>query len=317
VEELTVVKQRKILLTVTVLYILLVLYFMFFAFGRGEASDYISQYTFIFMPENFLKLPSPSDLLHPSLMSMVGFGNTIAFIPFGILIPWLYRISFVRFITLFFIAILVLETIQALTFLGSFDINDALQNSIGAALGFGAYKLGFRYRSLGRNLVATAISGMVLFIALWGLGGAVDKITTKVEGPFVAINEWTDTSGHSSAGDKPDSILINGQKVPLRYNLYGAEGGDSRTFTYKSEGQTIFSFDYGCPEPTDYSGSISVTRDGNEILTGSGEDQRSNPDLFPSLFKIPLEPGDELKITMKGDMKAWDVGYTRMQYFWN
>ncbi|CAM4383725.1 VanZ family protein [Paenibacillus typhae] len=311
------VKQRKILLTVTVLYTLLVLYFMFFAFGRGETSDNISRYTFIFMPENFISLPSPADLLHPSLMSMVGFGNTIAFIPFGILIPWLYRVSFVRFITLFFIAILVLETIQAFTFLGSFDINDALQNSIGAALGFGAYKLGFRYRSLGRNLVATAISGMVLFIALWGLGAAVDKIITKVEGPFVAITEWTDNSGHLSTGDKPDSIQINGQKIPLRYNLYGAEGGDSRTFTYKSEGQTIFSFHYGNPEPTDYSGDIRATLDGREILNYSGEVQRTNPDLFPGLSEIPLEPGDELKITIEGDMKAWDVGYTRMQYIWN
>ncbi|WJM05884.1 VanZ family protein [Paenibacillus sp. PK1-4R] len=311
------VNQRKILLTVTVLYTLLVLYFMFFAFGRGEASEHTSGYTFIFMPDNFISLPSPSELLHPSLMSMVGFGNTIAFIPFGILIPWLYRVSFVRFITVFFIAILVLETIQALTFLGSFDINDALQNSIGAALGFGAYKLGFRYRNLGRNLVATAISGMVLFIALWGVGAAVDKITTKVEGPFTAINEWTDTSGHSSAGDKPDSILINGLKVTPDSNMYGAEGGDSKTFTYKSEGQTIFSFDYGIPEPTNYSGSISMTLDGREILSSSGELQRTDPDLFPSLFEIPLEPGNELKLTIKGDLKVWDVGYKKMQYFWN
>ncbi|MEK3834475.1 MULTISPECIES: VanZ family protein [unclassified Paenibacillus] len=308
------VKQRKNLLTVTILYTLFVLYFMFFAFGRGEASDH-TVYTFIFMPDNFLLLPYPSDLLHPSLMSMVGFGNTLAFVPFGILIPWLYRVGFVRFITLFFIAILVLETIQALTFLGSFDINDALQNSVGAALGFGAYKLGFRNRSLGRNLVATAISGLVLFIALWGLGAAVDKILTKVEGPFTAIMEWTDTSGNSSA-DKPDSIQINGQKIPLRSNLYGAEGGDSRTFTYKSEGQTIFSFTFGNPEPTDYSGEISITRDGQEILNYTGDFQRTNPEQYPVVYEMPVEPGDELKITIKGGLKVWDVGYKKMQYFW-
>ncbi|WP_340022311.1 VanZ family protein [Paenibacillus sp. FSL K6-1096] len=310
-------KQRKILLTVTVLYTLLVLYFMFFAFGRGEASDNVSGYTFIFVPDNFLHLPAPADLMPPTLMDLVGFGNTLAFIPFGILIPWLYRVGFVRFISLFFIAILVLETIQALTFLGSFDINDALQNTIGAALGFGAYKLGFRYRSLGRNLVATAISGVILFIALWGLGAAVDKIITKVEGPFTAITEWTDTSGNSSTGDKPGSIQINGQQIPLRNTLYGAENGDSSTFTYKSVGQTIFSFHYGNPEPTDYSGDVSVTLDGREIMSNSGELQRTDPDLFPGLFEIPLEPGDELKITVRGEMKVWDAGYKRMQYFWN
>ncbi len=144
--------------------------------------------------------------------------------------------------------------------MGSFDINDALQNSVGAALGFGAYKLGFRYRSLGRNLVVTAMSGLVLFIVLWGLGAAVDKVIIKVEGPFTTITEWTDNSGNSSTGDKPGSIQINGQQIPLRHNLYGAEGGDSRTFTYKSEGQTIFTLKYGNPEPTDYSGEISITR---------------------------------------------------------
>lgn len=52
-------------------------------------------------------------------------------------------------------------------------------------------------------------------------------------------------------------------------------------------------------------------------MTGSGEDQRSDPDLFPSIFKIPLEPGNELKITIEGNQKVWDVGYKRMQYFWN
>lgn len=310
------VKQRKTLLTVTVLYTLLVLYFMFFAFGRGEASGNTSGYTFIFMPENFLLLPSLSDLFPPTLMDLVGFGNTLAFVPFGILIPWLYRVGFVRFITLFFIAILVLETIQALTFLGSFDINDALQNSVGAALGFGAYKLGFRYRSLGRNLAATAIAGVVLFIALWGLGAAVDKLLTKVEGPFTAITEWTDTSGNSSA-DKPDSIQINGKKIPVQYNLYGAEGGDSRTFTYKSEGQTTFIFNFGNPEPTDYSGELSITRDGQEILNYNGDYQRTNPEEYPVIYEMPVEPGEELKITIKGELNIWDVGYKKMQYFWN
>lgn len=311
-------KQRKIILTITVLYTLFILYFMFFAFGRGEGNDHTLGYTFIFLPDNLFKLPTLSDLLHPSLMTLVDFGNLAAFIPFGILIPWLYRINFVRFIALFLLSILVLETIQALSFLGSFDIYDAITNTVGAAVGFGAYKLGFRSNNLWRNLVTTAISGMVLLIAVWGLYGVIDKATTKVEGPFVAINEWMDSSGNLSTGDKPeDGFQISGQTIKPLYNMYGAEGGDSTTFTYTSKGETIFSFYNGMPEPTDYSGSIRVTLDGKEIMTGSGEDQRSDPDLFPSIFKIPLEPGNELKITIEGNQKVWDVGYKRMQYFWN
>ena len=86
-------------------------------------------------------------------MDFVGFGNVAAFIPFGILIPLLYRTSFVRFMILFILSILVLETIQALTFLGSFDMNDVIQNSTGAAIGFGAYKLGFRAKTSGEILL--------------------------------------------------------------------------------------------------------------------------------------------------------------------
>ncbi|MGO1632685.1 MAG: VanZ family protein [Staphylococcus equorum] len=74
-------------------------------------------------------------------------GNFIGFIPFGILIPILYRCNFFRFISLFFLSILIIETLQMLTFLGSFDINDAIVNSLGASVGFGAYKMGFRFKN--------------------------------------------------------------------------------------------------------------------------------------------------------------------------
>lgn len=310
-------KQRKTLLAITMLYTLFILYFMFFAFGRGDTVDSTRNYTFIFEIEDLFKLPSIAELLHPSVMDLVAFGNIFAFAPFGILIPWLYRTSFARFISLFFLTILVLETLQALTFLGSFDLNDALQNTFGAAVGFGAYKLGFRSRSLRRNLATTAISGMVLLLAVWGLFALIDKAATKVEGPFVAIHEWVDSSGKSVKGDYSDNFQLNKQTVKPGYNLYGTEGGGSRTFTYTSEGETIFSFYYGFPEPTDYAGSIHVIFNGNEIMTSTGEDQQRAPELFPSQFKIPLEPGSELKITIEGNEKIWDVGYRRMQYMWD
>lgn len=311
------IRQRKIALTITAGYTLLILYFMFFAFGRGDAADATTGYTFIFMLDDPLKLPALSDLLHPVLMDLVSFGNVIAFIPFGILFPWLYQITFTRFVALFLAAIFLLETIQALTFRGSFDINDVIPNTLGAIIGFGAYKLGFRYGRLRRNLAAAALSALVLFLAIWGLSGLAYKAATKVEGPFVAIHEWVDSSGKAANGDYSDSFQLNRQTVKPNYNLYGVEGEDSRTFTYTSEGETIFSFYYGIPEPTDYTGSIHVTLNGSEIMTGLGEDQLQAPELFPSLFKIPLEPGSELKITMEGNEKVWDVGYRRMQYMWD
>ncbi|UQZ32724.1 VanZ family protein [Paenibacillus sp. PK3_47] len=309
-------KQRKIIYAITAIYTILILYFLFFAFGRTGAAERTTGYTFIFIPDDFYKMPAISDLLHPSLMDFVGFGNLAAFIPFGILIPLLYRISFVRFITLFFLGIVLMETIQALTLLGSFDINDALKNSLGAAIGFGAYKLGFRSKNLWRNMATTAISGLVLFIGVWGLCGLADKALTKEEGPFVAINEWTDSSGVTSAGITPYSFIINGQNVNPRYNMFGSEAGKKEKFTYTSKEEMIFILNYGIPEPADDSGSIRVSVDGREILTSSGEDQLNYPELFPAMFEMPVEAGSELVISMEGNEIIWDVGYRKMQYFW-
>lgn len=310
-------KQRKMILTATILYTLVILYFMFFAFGRTGASERTSDYVFIFLPDNPFRLPGMSDLLHPTLMDLVGFGNLVAFIPFGILFPWLYRLTFARFITLFFLLIIVAETIQALTLLGSFDINDALLNTLGAAIGFGAYKLGVRSNNGGLNIVKTVISSVVLFLIVWGLSGIMDKAFTKVEGPFVAVNELSDSSGNVVTGNRISSFKIGAQNVEPQFNMYGAEDGHSETFTYKYKEKMTFSFYYGIPEPSDYSGSISLSVDGREILTSSGEVQRSNPELFPSLFEIPVESGGELTITIEGNLKIWDLGYRKMQYLWN
>lgn len=80
-------------------------------------------------------MPALSELLHPTLMDLVSIGNIAAFIHFGLLVPLLYRMSFVRFITLFILAILAIETVHALTMLGSFDVHDVFKNSVGAAIG--------------------------------------------------------------------------------------------------------------------------------------------------------------------------------------
>lgn len=160
-------QQRKITFIITIGYTLIILYFMLFAFGRADKVDQISQYTFIFCRTVF-RVPGLSDLLHPTLMDLVGIGNFAAFIPFGILFPLLYRTSFVRFMTGFILSILVVETIQALTFLGSFDTNDVIQNSLGAAIGFGAYKIGFRTKNYWRNIAATGIASAVLMLGVWG-----------------------------------------------------------------------------------------------------------------------------------------------------
>ncbi|WP_239634268.1 VanZ family protein [Paenibacillus sp. H1-7] len=69
------------------------------------------------------------------------FGNVAAFVPFGFLIPWLFpfyaRLSAI--VKLFVAALLVVESMQFIFKVGSFDIDDILLNVLGGLLGFALY----------------------------------------------------------------------------------------------------------------------------------------------------------------------------------
>lgn len=308
-------QQRKIIFAITIFYTLFILYFLFFAFGRVGKVDQISEYTFMFLPDSFFRVPTLSDLLHPTLMDFVGFGNIAAFIPFGILIPLLYRTSFVRFMVLFVLSILVLETIQALTFLGSFDMNDVIQNSSGAAIGFGAYKLGFRTKNYWRNIAYVGFSSLVLMLGVWGVFGIVDHAFTKEMGPFVAINDLRDSSGSPSTGTKTASFEIGGQEVEPQYNVYSIEGKNKETYRYTlgNKKEVYLFLNYGIPDQEDSRGSIRITADGHEIMVVSVEAGRHEPDMS----SIYLPQANELTITIEGNVTLWDVGYKEMVYSWN
>lgn len=305
-------QQRKIMLGITICYTFLILYFIFLAFGRVGTIDQKDGYTFILIPDSFFRLPSVSDLLHPTLMDLVGFGNIAAFIPFGILIPLLYRTGFIRFIALFILSILVIETIQALTLLGSFDINDVIENSLGAAIGFWAYKLGFRTNNIQKSIAATGIFIVVLMTVVWGSFGIVDKAFTQEMGPFVALNELIDSTGNTSTGTKPYSFKIGGQTVEPKYNVYSIEGKNRGTYTYSLGNKELYlSLFYGVPDQKELQGRVSVSVDGHEFLSASAERHE------PEIFTVYLEKANELTITIEGNETLWDVAFREMKYYWS
>ena len=70
-------------------------------------------------------------------------GNIIAFIPLGFLLPILIKrlrnLKYIFFIALF--TSLFFETIQILSGIGSFDIDDLILNTLGALLGYSIYRV--------------------------------------------------------------------------------------------------------------------------------------------------------------------------------
>lgn len=67
--------------------------------------------------------------------------NIVAFIPLGFLIPIVFisNAKFYRTVLICLISILLIESMQFITMLGSFDVDDILLNLIGCILGYFCY----------------------------------------------------------------------------------------------------------------------------------------------------------------------------------
>lgn len=70
-------------------------------------------------------------------------GNVLVFVPFGLLFPFAAKEGDRFFVMLLnaFVFVLGIEVFQLFSAFGAFDVDDILLNCLGAALGFGWYRL--------------------------------------------------------------------------------------------------------------------------------------------------------------------------------
>lgn len=131
---------------------ILLAYFLFFSeeYGRDEAYS-----TYQYNLELFREIRRY--VMHREQIGMTYFainllGNVVAFMPFGFLVPVMYReqrkgVSFTGhyfrsflFVTLLgFLFSFVIETIQLFTKVGCFDVDDLFLNTMGVVLGYIIY----------------------------------------------------------------------------------------------------------------------------------------------------------------------------------
>ncbi|MFJ8220073.1 VanZ family protein [Bacillus cereus] len=86
------------------------------------------------------------DSYNLDIVLMNTLGNVIIFIPFGFLLPLLFKqINNVKMASKIFIKfILLIESLQLFTFTGVFDIDDIILNMLGALIGYGSF-VGMKY----------------------------------------------------------------------------------------------------------------------------------------------------------------------------
>ncbi|PFL21506.1 VanZ family protein [Bacillus cereus] len=95
----------------------------------------------LFPFRNTIRYLTEFDSYNLDIVLMNTLGNVIIFIPFGFLLPLLFKqINNVKMASKIFIKfILLIESLQLLTFTGVFDIDDIILNMLGALIGYGSF----------------------------------------------------------------------------------------------------------------------------------------------------------------------------------
>ncbi|MFC3800668.1 VanZ family protein [Cohnella sp. GCM10012308] len=296
--------SKKIVAAAAALYAVIILYFMFIAFNRTGRAGGDWDYTFMFVPETVpLRFPEPT------FMWLFSFGNVAAFIPFGVMIPYLFRWSFRRFVVSFIAAITLLETLQALTRLGSFDVDDIISNTLGACIGYAAWRIGFASGRPARRWAAAILSSVALLVGLILVSEGWDAAIKKKEGTFQALNV-PETSDVPAAGSL-SSFTVGGESVAPQYNAYVASSVPSYTIKPGHLKNVRFYASYGIPDRSAHEGRVSIYADGELFAEFSAEYISGIETIV-----VPLKRIDELRIVVEGNAVLWDVGYRKMEHWW-
>ncbi len=131
---------QKAGLFLLVSYTFLLIFWMFFGFGR---------YTYPEVRYNLIPFSTVGDFLnfsqfHTKTWVINLIGNIGVFVPFGILLPLVFQGPMARLYVKFISGVFVLETIQLFSRKGVFDVDDLILNSVGFVVGYGIYKVARR-----------------------------------------------------------------------------------------------------------------------------------------------------------------------------
>lgn len=118
-------------------YIICLTYFLFFAESTGRTFEGRSYHYNLVLFKEINRFIEYRKVLGMKAVMLNLFGNIAAFVPFGFFIPVMYPKcrSFLYTIFFSFEFSLLVETIQLVSKVGSFDVDDLLLNTIGGALG--------------------------------------------------------------------------------------------------------------------------------------------------------------------------------------
>ncbi len=126
-----------------VCYLILLSYFLFLSELHDHVYGIHAQYHYNLVPfREILRFWNAREQLGFNAVFLNLFGNVLGFLPLGALLPaafpWFHHAY--RTIPTGILFSLMVETLQLLTLIGRFDVDDVILNSLGVALGYICFK---------------------------------------------------------------------------------------------------------------------------------------------------------------------------------
>lgn len=318
-QVITQAKLRKITIVLLLLYTALTLYFLYIGFNRGFLRlDSSLRYNLI--PEG---IPLHYPMGRSFRIWIFEYGNFLAFIPFGVIIPILFRCSFLRFIAFFILSITTLETLQMLSRLGAFDINDIIINSIGAAVGFAAQRIVTDNRDKLKGICKMFAIAIVFAFGTIIIVGGINYYLEKGEGKTVALNELMLKDGSIQWDEHLSSFTVAQKVVTPQINLYSRNNTQVNEFSYLLNGKYKNISGYvAIPDDVMNNGSTVVSEiefiSGGTVIYSVGLSAKSGENEIVS-FQIPLNEIDDftIKVNSEGshiltNVIMWDITLTEV-----
>lgn len=131
--------HKAVMKLLFIIYMCVLVYVVFFAeaMGRTPQDGYVYNLTPLKEIKRFMKYIWDNDALGRAARLNI-FGNIIAFIPFGIYLPYTSesKLGFISTFLYTFSLSLTIELVQLITKVGSCDVDDIILNDLGGVIGY-------------------------------------------------------------------------------------------------------------------------------------------------------------------------------------
>lgn len=131
--------HKAVMKLLFIIYMCVLVYVVFFAeaMGRTSQDGYVYNITPLKEIKRFMKYIWDNDALGRAARLNI-FGNIIAFIPFGIYLPYTSesKLGFISTFLYTFSLSLTIELVQLITKVGSCDVDDIILNALGGVIGY-------------------------------------------------------------------------------------------------------------------------------------------------------------------------------------